>query len=81
MLFSVEKSSPAKGIIGLSQCLLLHPDGAVPGGRRTGQLLARRVFDLAREASLTKDLKLTEADFEINPSGTVDAIHNWMSEL
>lgn len=43
--------------------------------------LARRIFDLAREAKLTDDLKLTEERFQANPAGAVDAIHNWMSEL
>lgn len=43
--------------------------------------LARRIFDLAREAKLTDDLKLTEERFLSDPAGSVEAIHNWMSEL
>lgn len=43
--------------------------------------LARRIFDLAREARLTDDLKLTEEKFQEDPAGTVDAIHLWMAEL
>lgn len=43
--------------------------------------LARRIFDLAREAGLTRDLKLTEARFQADPAGAVADIHNWLSEL
>lgn len=43
--------------------------------------LSRRIFDLAEEAKVTNDLHLTRADFETDPTGTVDAIHVWMSEL
>lgn len=43
--------------------------------------LARRIYDLAAEAKLTEDLKLTEEPFAANPAETVDAIHLWMGEL
>lgn len=43
--------------------------------------LARRIFELADEAKLTKDLRLTREDFAADPEGTVDAIHVWMGEL
>ena len=43
--------------------------------------LARRIFELAKEANLTTDLGLTDEDFEAKPYETVDAIHVWMGEL
>ena len=43
--------------------------------------LGRRIFDLASEADLLKDLHLTEENFTADPEGTVDAIHLWMGEL
>ena len=43
--------------------------------------LARRIFELAEEANLTRDLNLTENQFRNDPEGTVDAIHIWMGEL
>lgn len=43
--------------------------------------LARRIFDLACEAELVKDLCLTEESFAADPEGAVEAIHLWMGEL
>ena len=43
--------------------------------------LARRIFDLAAEANLTEDLHLTEAQFQADPEGCVEAIHLWMGDL
>ena len=43
--------------------------------------LGRRIFDLAAEADLLKDLNMTEENFIADPEGTVDAIHLWMGEL
>ncbi len=43
--------------------------------------LAKRIFDLAKEAKLTEDLNLTETDFKANPEKTVDTIHVWLGEV
>lgn len=43
--------------------------------------LARRIFDLAVKANLTKDLNLTEERFAANPEKGVDDIHVWMGEI
>lgn len=43
--------------------------------------LARRIFELAEEAELTRDLGLTDGKFQADPEGAVDAIHVWMGEL
>lgn len=43
--------------------------------------LARRIFDLALETSLSDDLHLTEEQFEADPENTVESIHLWMGDL
>lgn len=50
---------------------------------RSGQVkaLARRIFELARQAELTTDLGLTEEDLLAAPEKTVDAIHLWLGDL
>lgn len=43
--------------------------------------LAQRIFTLAAQANLLKDLRLNEESFSTDPDGTIEAIHLWMGEL
>lgn len=43
--------------------------------------LARRIYDLAVEANLAKDLDLSEEKFSADPEKAVDEIHVWMGVL
>ena len=43
--------------------------------------LARRIYDLAVQANLTRDLHLTEETFRADPEGTVESIHLWLGDL